>query len=75
MSIGSEIFFCDNSIYLGIRNYCNMIVLISTEIGSSTIDLVFESMESRTQVRQCKKVLAYIYMSNLEVLDLIEHIN
>ena len=49
-------------------------ISISVEIGSCATDLVFEPMESRTQVRQSKKKLTYIYMSNLKVLDLIEYI-
>ena len=52
-----------------------MVASISTEINSCAIDLVFELLESRTEVRRHKKVLTYVYMSNLEVLDLIEHIS
>ena len=44
-------------------------ISISTKIGSYATDLIFEPMESRTQVRQSRKVLAYVCMSNLEVLD------
>ena len=50
-------------------------ISISAEIDSCATDLVFEPIESRTQVRQSRKELTYIYMSNLEVLDLIEHIS
>ena len=50
-------------------------ISIRTEISSSAIGLVFESIESCTQVRQSRKVLVYISISNLEVLDLIEHIS
>ena len=52
-----------------------MVASINSGIDSYATGLVFEPIESRTQVRQHKKVLAYIYLSNLEVLDLIEHIN
>ena len=52
-----------------------MVASISIKIDSCAIGLVFEPMESRTQVRQHKKVLIYIYISNLKVLDLIEYIN
>ena len=68
MCMGSEIFFCDNSIYLdGIS--------ISAKISSFATGLVFEPMESCTQIRQSRKELVYVYISNLEVLDLIEHIS
>ena len=50
-------------------------ISISIEISSYTTDLVFEPMESCTQVRQNKKVLAYVCMPNLKVLDLIEYIS
>ena len=50
-------------------------ISISAGIDSCAIGFVFKSMESRTQVRQSRKELTYVYMSNLEVLDLIEHIS
>ena len=50
-------------------------ILISIGIDFCATDLVFEPIESRTQVRHRRKVLAYVYVSNLEVLDLIEHIS
>ena len=52
-----------------------MLASISIEINSSATSLVFEPMELCTQVRHRRKVLAYVYISNLEVLDLIEHIS
>ena len=52
-----------------------MVASINTENDSFTIDLMFEPMELYAQVRGCRKVLTYVYMSNLKVLDLIEHIN
>ena len=51
-----------------------MVPLISAGIDFYATDLVFEPMESRTQVRRHRKVLTYICISNLEVFDLIEYI-
>ena len=50
-------------------------ISISAEIDFCATGLVFEPKESCTQVRQSKKELIYVYMSNLEILDLIEHIS
>ena len=50
-------------------------ISISAIIGSCAIGLMFEPMESHTQVRQSRKELTFVYMSNLEVFDLIKHIS
>ena len=50
-------------------------ISISAKIGSCATDLVFEPMESRTQVRQTRKELISVYIFNLKVLDLIEYIS
>ena len=52
-----------------------MVSRLVQEYGSYVTDLVFEPMESRIQVRQSKKKLTYVYMFNLKVFDLIEHIS
>ena len=50
-------------------------ISISVGIDSYATSLVFEPMELCTQVRQSRKKLTYVYISNMKVLDLIEHIS
>ena len=53
--MGSWILSCNYSTYLDVRNYYKMVTLISTENDFFATDLVFESMDSRTESSNVEK--------------------
>ena len=73
--IGFEIFYYDYSTYSDVGNHYENVSSIGIGNISCAIGLAFKPMDSHTQVRRHRKVLTYIYMFNLKVLNLIEYID